>query len=46
MKDQAGLRRISIICFIVMLVMFVVHVQVLVTFNRQAVNVHYYTAIQ
>ena len=31
MKDQTRLRRISIICFIVMLVMFVIHVQILVT---------------
>ena len=40
MKDQTRLRRISIICFIVMLVMFVIHVQILVTFNRQELNVH------
>ena len=40
MKDQNRFMRISIILFIVMLVMFVVHVQILVTFNRQVVNVH------
>ena len=40
MKDQSGLRRISVICFVLMLVMFIVHVQVLVSFNRQEVNVH------
>ena len=32
MKDQSGLRRISVICFVLMLVMFIVHVQVLVSF--------------
>jgi len=40
MKDQAGLRRICIICFIAMLIMLVVHVQILVTFNRRSVSVH------
>ena len=40
MKDQSGLRRISIICFFLMLVMLIVHVQILVAFNRQTVNVH------
>ena len=39
-KDQTGLRRISILFFIAMLVMFVVHVQILVMFNRQEVNIH------
>jgi len=39
-KDQIGLRRISILFFIAMLVMFVVHVQILVMFNRQEVNIH------
>jgi len=34
MKDQAALRRISIICLIAALVMFVVHVQILVMFNQ------------
>lgn len=32
MKDQNRLRRISIVLFVVMLVMFVVHVQILVNF--------------
>ena len=40
MKDQTRFRRISIICFVVMLVMFVIHVQILVTFNQQELNVH------
>ena len=40
MKGQTGLRRISMICFIVMLVAFVMHVQILVSFNRQVVTVH------
>ena len=40
MKDQTTLRRISIICFVVMLVMFVIHVQILVTFNQQEMSVH------
>ena len=40
MKDQNRLRRISIVLFVVMLVMFVVHVQILVNFNRQVLNVH------
>ena len=40
MKGQTGLRRISMICFIVMLVAFVMHVQILVSFNRQVVAVH------
>ena len=40
MKDQNRFKRISIICFIVMLVMFIVHVQILVTFNRKVLNVH------
>lgn len=40
MKNQNRLMRISIILFIVMLVMFVVHVQILVSFNQQVVNVH------
>lgn len=40
MKDQSFLRRISIVLFVVMLVMFIVHVQVMVHFNRQVVTVH------
>ncbi len=40
MKDQFFLRRISIVLFIVMLVMFIVHVQILVHFNRQVLTVH------
>jgi signal transduction histidine kinase len=40
MKDQTGLRRISIILFVAMLLMLVIHVQILVTFNRQEVTVH------
>ena len=40
MKDQSFLRRISIILFVVMLVLFIVHVQILVHFNRQVVTVH------
>ena len=40
MKDQTGLRRISIVCFAVMLVMFVIHVQILTMFNRQEKTVH------
>ena len=40
MKDQTVFRRISIIFFIAMLVMFVVHVQILVMFNRQELKVH------
>jgi len=40
MKDQNRFRRISIILFIVMLVMFVIHVQILVNFNQQVVKVH------
>ncbi len=39
MKDQAGLKRICIACFIAMMVMFVVHVQILVMFNRREVTV-------
>ena len=40
MKDQTVFRRITFICLIVMVVMFIVHVQILVTFNRQETNVH------
>ena len=40
MKDQSLLRRISIILFVVMLVMFIVHVQILVRFNSQVITVH------
>ena len=40
MKDHAGLRRICIICFIGMLVMLIVHIQVLVMFNQRKVNIH------
>ena len=40
MKDQSFLRRISIVLFVVMLVMFIVHVQIMVHFNRQVVTVH------
>ena len=40
MKDQSFLRRISIILFVVMLVMFIVHVQILVHFNQQVITVH------
>ena len=40
MKDQAGLKRICIICFIAMLIMFVVHIQILVMFNQREVTVH------
>ncbi len=40
MKVQSGFRRISILCFIAMLIMFIVHVQLLVMFNRQELNVH------
>ena len=40
MKDQNRLRRISMVLFVVMLVMFIVHVQILETFNRRVVNVH------
>ena len=39
MKDQAGLKRICIICLIAMLVMFIVHVQVLVMFNQRELTV-------
>ena len=40
MKDQSFLRRISIALFVVMLLMFIVHVQILVHFNRQVITVH------
>ena len=40
MKEQSFFRRISILCFIAMLIMFIVHVQLLVMFNRQELNVH------
>lgn len=40
MKGQAGLKRICIICFFAMLVMFVIHMQILVMFNRQEMAVH------
>ena len=40
MKDQSFLRRISIVLFVVMLVMLIVHVQILVHFNRQVLTVH------
>ena len=40
MKDQNRLRRISMILLLVTLVMLIVHVQILVTFNRRVYNVH------
>ena len=40
MKDQSFLKRISIVLFVIMLVMFIVHVQILVHFNRQVITVH------
>ena len=40
MKDQNRLRRISMILLIVTLVMLIVHIQILVTFNRQVFYVH------
>ena len=40
MKDQSFLRRISIALFVVMLLMFIVHVQILVSFNLRVYNVH------
>ncbi len=40
MKEQSRFKQISIICFIAMLVLFVVHVQILVMFNRQEVVIH------
>ena len=40
MKYQNRLRRINLILFIVMLVMLIIHVQILVNFNRQVITVH------
>lgn len=37
---QSGLRRISIFFLVLALILFIVHVQLLVSFNRQEVNVH------
>ena len=39
MKNQAGLRRICVICLLAMIVMFIVHVQVLVMFNQREMTV-------
>jgi len=39
MRDQTVLRRITMICFIAMLIMFIVHVQILVTFNQRKLTV-------
>ncbi len=40
MKDQNRLRRISMILLLVTLVMLIVHVQILVSFNLRVYNVH------
>lgn len=39
-KDHSGLRRISIILFFVMLVVFVAHIQILALFNQRELGIH------